>query len=227
MINEVIHIRAFKAIDEPDTCQEFINGHVNVLKAYGINSLISANGAWFSNPNVYCVIAEVNKKLVGGVRMHKVAENYPLPAEDSLSYADKNIHDVIKKHAKLGAGEACGLWNSKEVAGIGIGFLLSKAIIIISDQLELERAFALSSDHTTGMFRLIGFRVIRSLGKNGDFDYPTPKYVSRLLVVNAKTLSYASPYNKQNMFSLRKNPVQTLKEQGTKGLLDICYNLKL
>lgn len=222
-----IEFKAFRAIDEPEICKKFYEGHTNVLKSYGIDSLTSAKGDWSINPNAYCVVAQIDDRLVGGVRIHIFSERYPLPVEDSLIHADRNIHTVIRKHAAHGAGEACGLWNSKEVAGIGIGFHLSKAIITICDQLNIGRAFALSSDHTIKMFRLIGFRVIRSLGKNGDFNYPTEKYISRLLVVNSKTLSYATPYNRQNMFSLRNNPKQVILEKGTNGLLKVNYNLKI
>lgn len=224
-LDEPITIRAFRAIDEPKACREFYEGHINVLRDFGIKTITSAKDSWFENPGVYCVVAEYKNKMVGGVKIHRVDKSYPLPLEPSIAPLDNRIHDIVKKYNKNGAGEACGLWNSREVAGLGLGFLLSKAIIILSYQLGIERVFALSSDHTIKMFRAIGFRVIKKIGDNGNFQYPNPKYISRVLVVNSKTLSYATPYNRENMFSLRKNPLQKLEEPGPKGQILINYNL--
>lgn len=222
-----INLRAFRAIDEPETCKQFFEGHVNVLKDYGIKPISSANDEWFYNPEVYGIIAEFEGRIVGGVKIHKVDGSHPLPVEESIGYMDDKIYDIVKANGIGGVGEACGLWNAKEVAGKGISFLLSRAIIVITNQINIQRVFAVSSDHTINMFKAIGFRIIRSLGKNGDFVYPSPQYVSRVVVVNSQTFSWATSYNKNRMFLLRENPTQKVIEQGPKELIDINYQLTI
>ncbi len=224
-MNAPITIRAFRAVDEPETCEQFFEGHVNVLRSYGVDPISSAKREWFINPAVYGLIAERQGKFVGGVKVHKVGGSQWLPVEEGVGYLDENIFDTVKKYKPKGAGEACGLWNAQEVAGMGVSYILSRAIIVLSYQLGINRLFALSSDHTIGMFRELGFQVIRSLGQHGDFIYPSPDYISRVIIVNAETLSTTTPYNRDIMFSLRETPNQIRKETGPKGEIEIHYQL--
>lgn len=220
-----ITIRAFHAVDEPEICGKFYEGHLNVLRSFGVEPISSSKKEWFYNPEVFCLIAEQDDKIVGGVKVHRAGGTQPLPVEESIGYLDENVYDEVKKYTLSGTGEACGLWNSKDVAGMGISYILSRAIIVLSYQVGVKKLFAFSSDHTIGMFKELGFKVIRALGHNGDFIYPTPQYISRVIIVNAETLSTTTPYNKDIMFSLRETPNQIRTETGPKGELDIHYLL--
>ena len=224
-MNAPITIRAFRAVDEPETCEQFFKGHVNVLRSFGVNPISSAKREWFINPAVYGLIAEREGKFLGGVKIHKVGGTQWLPVEESVGYLDERIFDTVKKYAVKGAGEACGLWNAHEVAGMGISYILSRAIIVLAYRIRVHRLFEFSSDHTINMFRELGFRVIHSLGNHGDFIYPTPQYISRVIIVNSETLSTASAYNKDIMFSLRETPNQIRTETGPKGEMEIHYLL--
>ena len=226
-MNDSITIRAFRAVEDPDTCEKFYEGHVNVLRSYGVEPISSAKKEWFYNPEVYVLVAIRDGNIIGGVKLHKVGGTQPLPVEESIEYLDTGINKLVKKYTPAGTGEACGLWNGKVIAGKGISYILSRTIIAITDQVGISRLFAFSSDHTIGMFREFGFQVVRSLGDNGNFVYPTPQYVSRVLLLNSKTLSRAYPYNRDIMRSLREKPVQRRIEQGPKGKIEIDYQLRL
>lgn len=222
-----VTLKAFKAIDDPDSCQKFYDGHVGVLRSFGIEPISSAKKGWFENPNVYGIIAEWEGKVVGGVKIHKVGNGYPLPVEESIGYMDKRIYGIIEKHAIDGAGEGCGLWNSREVAGLGISFELSKAMLAITHQIGIQKLFLLASDHTLLMTRKIGFRAIKSLGNNGKFNYPTPKYIARVVLGHTKNFSWSLPYNRTYMYSLREKPMQKRVEIRSKCKLSLDFQLKL
>lgn len=226
-MNNEVTIRAFRAVDEPQTCQMFYEGHINVLRSFGVEPISSAKKGWFYNPNVYGLIAELDGRIVGGVKLHKAGGSQPLPIEEGIGYHDKRIYDLVKSFISEGTGEACGLWNAREVAGRGISYILSRTIIAITDQVGIDKLFALSSDHTIDMFREFGFRIVHSLGDNGDFVYPTPQYISRVLLMDSKTLSRALPYNRKMMLSLRENPNQRRKGKSPKGEITIDYHLRL
>ena len=49
MVTEV-RIRAFRAIDEPETCHRFIEGHKKILENHGINKVTSSNNEWVKTP---------------------------------------------------------------------------------------------------------------------------------------------------------------------------------
>lgn len=220
-------LKAFRALDDPEKCKQFFQGHVDVLRSYGVEPVNSAKNSWFRDPKVYGIIAEFEGKVVGGVKIHKVGGILPLPVEDSIGYIDPNIYELIKKNEPMGVGEACGLWNAREVAGQGLSYVLMRSMIALTTKIDVYRLISLSSDHTVQMCRELGYEVIHSLGDNGDFIYPTPEYIARVTLLNTKTLLTASPYNREVVFSLREKPVQIRDEKGKKGIVCIDYRLEL
>lgn len=225
---EPLVIRSFHAVSEPETCQRFFEGHVETLRSYGLDSINSSKNEWFYNPEVYGVIAEIGDKVVGGVKIHKVGGTQLLPVEESVGYMDERLYEIVRRYAeKGGAGEACGLWNSREVSGWGVSSAMMLAVVSLTEQLDITTLFGLSSDHTLPLFRTLGYRVIRSLGDNGDFVYPTPQYLARVIKMNARTLSGALPYNREMIFALRAEPDQTRIEKSNKGTLQVEYQLRL
>jgi hypothetical protein len=103
-------IKIFRAIDDKDSCARFMEGHMNVLKIYGITEITTANTDWFYNPASYVLLAETqdSQKTVGGVRVHVAGGTQPLPIEDAVSELDGSIHDKVKTNAIKGTGELCG-----------------------------------------------------------------------------------------------------------------------
>ncbi|HRN40799.1 MAG TPA: hypothetical protein PK649_01845 [Vicingus sp.] len=223
-------VTAFKAIDNPTLCDEYIEGHITVLKEYGVPMVTSGKPIWNTNPNVYCVIAQRsdNGKMIGGIRLQIADGITPLPVEEAISPLDKGIHEMVKEYFDEGVGELCGLWNSKEVAGVGISFILVRAAISIVNQLQFKTLMGICAEYSLQMFTNVGFVIDKSLGENGEFPYPTDEYITRVLgIMNAYTLETAYSYDKERMLGLRKNVVQQREETGKKGVFSVDYNLNI
>jgi hypothetical protein len=207
-----------------------MEGHMNVLKIYGITEITTANTDWFYNPASYVLLAETqdSQKTVGGVRVHVAGGTQPLPIEDAVSELDGSIHDKVKTNAIKGTGELCGLWNAREVAGMGISGLLMRAGISITTQVKLSSLFALCAPVTVPMVGKVGFVIEKSLGKDGTFFYPKSDLIATAVMIHDLiTLDHAENAERQAIFDLRKNPRQSRLETGNKGELEIEYNLML
>jgi len=79
----VVRLRAFRAIDEPESCKLFMEGHKRVLTSIGIEKVTSSNNEWTQNPAAFVFIVEsLDKEYVyGGARIHVAGGTEPLPIE--------------------------------------------------------------------------------------------------------------------------------------------------
>lgn len=222
-----LRFRSFTAIKDADTCEKYLDGHVQVLKDYGITNITTNNRQWMSLPNVHGIVAETEDgEVVGGVRVHIADGVHPLPVEKAVGAMDPNVATIINEYFDDGTGELCGLWNAKSVAGIGISILLVRAGIAIVNQVRLASLFTICADYTLPMVRKVGFVVEDSLGRDGEFVYPNDSYIARVLrKMNAETLETAEEYDRNRIFDLRNNPVQHTFEMGPKGEVEIDYQL--
>lgn len=227
----MIRLRAFRATAEPETCHKYVEGHTLVLKDYGVGNVTSRTPVWINNPHVFVVVAEntETQNIVGGIRVQLADGQLPLPIETAIGHMDEKVLDIVKHYREHGGvGELCGLWNSKEVAGHGISMILTRASIAIINQLKFRTLMGICADYTLPMFTQVGFVVDRSMGKNGEFAYPNPNYITRVLgILNAETLETAYPYDKERMLTLRENFTQTRIEEGPKGSYQVEYQLTI
>jgi len=212
-----IRIRAFRATDDPDTCEKFIEGHRKVLEHHGISKVTSSNEEWAESSSVFVVVVEdlERKKLYGGARVHASDGKSLLPIEEATKHLDERILDYVKYYAKNGTGELCGLWNSIEVAGLGIGSLFpSKSSVVIANQLGLNSMFSLCSPATVRFNQWIGSKVFKEIGNQGTFYYPKLDLVATAVFLeDAVTLKDAHPVEREKMLQLRANPCVTLVEK--------------
>jgi hypothetical protein len=224
-------IKAYRAIDDPFRLnQEYIEGHIQVLKDYGIESITSNNQAWFNNPHVYCYVAfDEDKELVGGIRIQVADGVNALPVESAVGEMDTRIYDLIRHYAiEGGVGELCGLWNSKKVKGVGISVVLVRAAISTINQLQFQTLAGICAGYSLQMFQNVGFVIDRNLGSNGNFKYPNENYIAHVVgILNGTTLSTASPPDREKMLSLRGVTAQTCEETGSKGKFTVNYNLEI
>jgi hypothetical protein len=227
----MIRLRVFRAPDEPETCRKYVEGHTLVLKDYGITNVTSRIPVWLDNPHVFVVIAESTEdnSIVGGIRVQIADGKLPLPIETAIGYLDQKVLDIVEYYrSNGGVGELCGLWNSKKIAGRGISMTLIRASIAIINQLKFRTLIGICADYSLPMFTQVGFVIDRSMGDNGEFAYPNPNYITRVLgILNAETLETAYPYDKERMLSLRENFTQTRTEEGPKGSYEVEYHLQL
>lgn len=226
-----ISFRSFRAVDEPDTCREYIDSHVRMLMEYGIPQVTSNNNEWISNRNVYGVIAESvsDKKMVGGIRVQIADGIHLLPVETAIGHIDPKIHTIVKQNMNCGVGELCGLWVSKNIAGKGISMCLTRAGISIINQLKCKTLLGICAQYTLKMFSDVGFVIDKSLGDKGDFIYPNKNYIAWVLIIrNTVTLETASEYDRTIMMGLREHPIQKRIENGGENEgLEVGYNLIL
>jgi len=211
-------IICFRAIDRPGLCERYLEGHVDVLKDYGITNVTTNNVEWMINPHVYCTVAIDSKteELVGGVRIHVADGISQLPVEEAISKMDDSIHEKVKHYAcNGGIGESCGLWISKKVKNVGISRYLMWASISSASQLNFNTMLGICAGYTLKLFGEIGFVIDKTLGDYGDFPYPNDNYIAHVIgILNTLTLETSNDRDKTIMFSLRKNQIQSREETG-------------
>ncbi|HVZ26582.1 MAG TPA: hypothetical protein VG842_11025 [Sediminibacterium sp.] len=204
-----IRIRAFRSVDDPETCQKFIDGHRTVLEYHGVVKVTSSNNEWAQNPAVFVIVVESMDKtrLFGGARVHAADGKTRLPIEDATGYMDPKIYDIVAECAQNGTGELCGLWNSKEVAGLGVGSLFpSIASVVIAEQIGLTTMFSLCSPATVRFNQWIGSTILKTVGNEGTFYYPKLDLLATAVFLSdANTLEHAHPREREKMLWLRKN----------------------
>lgn len=204
-----VRIRAFRAVDDSETCLKFIWGHQKVLENHGIYNVTSSVVEWMYSPSVFVIVVESldRTKLYGGARVHAADGKYPLPIEVATGEMDPRVYEYIKFYAQNGTGELCGLWNSIEVAGLGIGsYFPSRAAIVIIEQLGFDSLFSLCSPATLRFNQWIGSRPFTKVGNAGTFYYPKLDLLATAVFLeDPHTLSNAHPREREKMLWLRNN----------------------
>lgn len=228
-----ICIRAFRAIDDYETCEKFYEGHRKVLENHGIAMVTTNNISWAHNPSVYVIVVESveDQRLLGGARIHIADGVEQLPIEEATAPLDPKIREVVKTYAKSGAGELGGLWNSREVAGYGIGSLFSlRAAICICDQINISSLFFLCSPLTVRFNKWVGSRIITEIGNHGMFYYPKLDLLATAVVLeDAVNLPGAHPREKEKIMEMQKklNFESEEKSPFKKVTLKVIYKLEL
>ena len=146
-----VRLRAFRAIDEPDTCALFIEGHTHVLTSIGVTKVTSSKHGWTTNPAAFVMVVESmdGTRVYGGARVHVAGGSEPLPIEQATGALDPKVYDLVFQYAQNGTGELCGLWNSREIAGYGVGSIfLIRTAVAISYQIGIQSLFALCAPYT-------------------------------------------------------------------------------
>lgn len=229
----MIRIRAFRAPDDPETSEKFITGHRKILEIYyGIIKITSDNTEWVNDPHCIVIVAEDpdTQKIFGGAKVQAVGGKYPLPVETALSKYDSRIHDLIyNDFLNGGTCEICGLWNSKEIAGMGIGSrLLSEVSIAITSQITVSSLYVLCAPSTVRMAYKMGLKLVDTIGNNGTFYYPKDNFIATLMKLhNIHDLSLATEEERENIIQLRENTNQILWQSGPKGMYQAMFDTKI
>ncbi|MBY0424574.1 MAG: hypothetical protein K2Q22_02970 [Cytophagales bacterium] len=222
---------AFRAIDDEDACKRYLEGHMRVLQIYGITQITSAKTEWMYNPNMYVILvqSENKDKVYAGSRVQIAGNEFRLPIEDAIGKMDKNIFPLIQNSIPEGCGEVCGLWNSREVAGMGIGSIfLGRASISIANQLNVNKLFALCAPATLRNCLKLGFEVIHNLGLDGRFYYPKEDLLATALIISdTKNLPASTQEERDYILSLRNSPVQLRQESYKTGEIEIDFDLRI
>lgn len=226
-----LYFKAIRAIDDRQACIRFIEGHTKVLEIYGITQITSAKIDWLLNPNVYMIVVttENSDKILAGGRIQIAGGAFPLPIEDAVGYMDDRIYPMITADKELVTGECCGLWNSWEVAGLGIGSIfLGRTCVAITQQLKMRSLYALCAPATYRNCIKTGFRVIDTIGNKGKFYYPKEDLTATALIIdNINTLDNTFPEEKAAIEELRNNLVMTKTIETKHGPIEIHFDLRI
>ncbi len=227
----MIRIKAFQAINDPASCEKFIEGHRRVLECVGVKEVTSANNNWVSDKNVYVIIVESveDNKILGGARVQVYDGSEDLPMIEATKDLDSKIIEFVAENKLGGTGELCGLWNSIEVAGMGIGSVfLIRTCVALAAKLELESLYALCSPYTTRMASNYGFLVEKRLGNNGTFYYPKLDLLATIVFQkDLKNLPNSDNHERERIFDLLKNPTQKAIEKNRQYEFEIQYEIDL
>ena len=222
--------RAFRAIDEPESCDKFVAGHRSVLEAYGITMITSNNAQWAKHKNTYVILAEApdDGRALGGVRIQIADDDFPLPIAHAVGLVDEGIHALIKSFDGVRIAEACGLWNSREIHGYGYSFFLLRAAIALANLLGVKALFALAAPVTVEMCLNAGFKVERNLGKEGFFNYPKLDLVATAMAIRQPdNLTDARAEDRIYVQELVAHPNNLVESVGPKGVVTIDYRLNI
>lgn len=170
-------VRVFRSSGDRGLCEKLVEGHKAVLAAYGIRNLTTFNTDWIGREDVL-VIAAIDKeeRILGGARMQKITELDDMPLYQAIGSQDSDLAGVLTPYLEEGAWELGGLWNSMELAGMGVeaGFLIQAALAAMP-LVDARHMFALTSPVTRRMQAAMGFETQGGVGHDGFFIYPTPR----------------------------------------------------
>lgn len=218
--NPEVRLRAFRAIDEPQTCALFIEGHTHVLTNIGVTKVSYSKNEWLNNPAAFVIVVESldGKRVFGGARVHVSGGTELLPLETATYAMDRSVFELVWKYAQHGTGELCGLWNSREIAGYGVGSIfLIRAAVAISYQIGLQSLFALCAPYTVKPVEAVGMQLEASIGNDGTFYYPKLDLIATtMLLRDVPTLTKAYEEDKTAIMKIRNN-LNTVREEELRG----------
>jgi len=207
---------AFKAVDDLERCQKFIEGHRQVLESIGVKKVTSTNESWIKNPDVLVVIVESMEDglIYGGARIHKANDLFPLPIEEAIEDLDRSIKEIIRKDIDSGTGEVCGLWNSRKITGLGIGAIfISKACLALTPKLGLTSLYVLLAPTTVKLGIETGYEILSQVGINGTFYYPKLDLLATAMKLHdAINLPLTAPEFRESVFKIRNNKSLLIEE---------------
>lgn len=227
-----LYFKAFRAVDDRATCMKFIEGHTHVLEVFGITQITSAKIDWVLNPDVFVIIvtAEEGGKALAGGRIHQANRKNALPIEEAVGYMDDRIYQMVEERTDAGTGELCGLWNSWEIAGLGIGSMhLSTACVAYADLINLTTLFGLCAPATYRNSIRGGFRVINEIGINGKFYYPKEDLTATsILVDDIKNLPLTHEPERSIAMDMRANASTRQQiESKTGEIINLHFDLSI
>ena len=89
-----IVVKAFRAIDEPASCLEFLRGHHRVLKRFNIAHITSNTTKWAKDQSTIAFTIEslTDGSMLAGGRLQVFDYKTPLPIENAVADKDRKIY---------------------------------------------------------------------------------------------------------------------------------------
>ena len=157
-----------------------------------------------------------------------VANDFPL--HQAVGLKDPEVGNFLERIIPEGAYEMNALWNSIELAGMGMGseFLIQVAMAAMP-LIEAKHLVALTSPVTRRWRKKHGWHLRSELGDEGYFVYPTDTLKATVEhYVHPDHEVHVAPEVLDLMTSIRRRPAGvTTQVHGAKGQLNIRLNLTL
>ena len=168
-------------------------------------------------------------RILGGGRIQIRTNSLCMPMEEAISKVDPDIYNFMGKYGVNDSAEFCGLFNSKEVAGYGIGSIfLGRVGLAASSIFKIKNLFALCSPATLRNCLRVGFEVLKEIGDNGTYYYPKEDLIATALILSdLDNLPNANVDEREKIFNFIEKPTQNSCERGPKGELEIYFDLKI
>lgn len=230
---ETLTFKAFRAVDDPSLCAEFLAQHRKVLEDFGITNVTTNNEDWTSDPNTYVIVALSNTNgMVGGIRVEVDHGTRELPIHSALFPHDHRIAPALAALREAGNGEVCGLWNANKYASMGLPAMLAFAAVSLGNQIGLRSMVCLVAHYTLRHALKSGFTIMEEIGNGGTFTYPIPSIRAIAMVIpDAIALSTAPLEHRRNMMSLRLRPeqerIEVLGTVPTRCVYQLCIDKKV
>lgn len=224
---EKITIRAFRAIDEPELCRQYASEHARVLTDIGVSTVVKYDDAWMRDADTI-VFAAMHAELgmVAGIRLQRARPDVPMPMEIALDTKEPRLRPVLAPLEAAGNAELGALWNAERFAGRGVPFLLITAAVATAGQADLSHMACFVAQYIAPYCSSVGFVPVRSVGDQGEFNYPIPGIKSYVMVIpDVKTVTHATSELRHRILSLRMRPRQVQVEVPKKESLEVSYDL--
>ncbi|MBS3914056.1 MAG: hypothetical protein KG003_06125 [Bacteroidetes bacterium] len=224
-----LNIRAFRAMDDVKIRDEYHVGLEQVLLYYGVTRVTSQSRDWFDSPDTWLVVVQDREDgtVLGGARMQMASNDLPLPIERAVAFKDTRIYTEVDKYRENGLGELCGLWNSRKVAGMGLGSIyLGITCVSIAVKINMNTVMCLCAPSTKQNCFRVGFKLNKELGVQGEFVYPKENLVATALIINDPLeIPEAEEFEKSRILALRQNGKLVADETTPRGDIRIFYDI--
>lgn len=221
-----------RASHDPRLCKKLLEGHKRVLEAYGIKNLSSFRTDWFRRDDVLliAVLTPDGEKVLAGARLQPgmVANDFPL--HQAVGHMDPKVGEFLEEIIPEKTYELNALWNSIELAGMGLGseFLIQVSMAAMP-LLGAKHLVALTSPVTRRWRKKHGWRLREDLGDEGFFVYPKDSLRATVEhFVHPDFHQNVDPDVQELMQAIRNRPEDvTTFVHGPKGQLTIRLNLTI
>jgi hypothetical protein len=226
---EKLTIRAFRAVDDHETCIRYLMEQIRVLEDIGVSSVIKPDVSWCTDPDVIVVIAESpTLGVVAGIRLHVACTGTVLPMEHAVMKFDPSISPLLQRLQEHRTGEVAGLWNAHRFAGRGVPFLLFQAVVAVASQLRISSMVTFVAEYVAQYAAQCGFRMMSELVDGGDYAYPVPSIHTHAMVLDdPMALSRAHDDVRRRILGLRVRPNSSRQVRPKSTALEVGFALLL
>ena len=230
-IDEVV-LKILRASEDVVLCQAMVEGHKRVLHAYGIKNISSFNTDWIGRDDVILIVAMSadGNKILAGTRLQSGDNPEDFPLYQAVGHMDEGLKPWLSTLLKDGTMELNGMWNSIELAGMGLGveWMVQSAMASMSI-LDLRNILALTSPVTRKLRDKMGWSIKDQFGDDGYFKYPNDKLLASIeQFIFPDDLPKSQKEVRVFLDELWADPTgYVMNIKGPKGKLKVSFNISV